>query len=83
MSPHNARIVIVGAGLSGLYAAYLLARQGVTDYVVLEAREAPGGRIASADASGQVVSHGAAQASSVDRFDLGPAWFWPGYQREL
>lgn len=83
MSPHTARIVIVGAGLSGLYAAYLLARQGVTDYVVLEAREASGGRIASADASGQVVSHGAAQVSPVDRFDLGPAWFWPGYQREL
>ncbi len=83
MSPHTARIVIVGAGLSGLYAAYLLARQGVTDYVVLEARQAPGGRIASTDALGQVVSLGAAQVSPVDRFDLGPAWFWPGYQREL
>ena len=83
MSRRSARIVIVGAGLSGLYAAYLLARQGVTDYVVLEAREALGGRIASADASGQVVSHGVMQASTADRFDLGPAWFWPGYQREL
>lgn len=30
----TARIAIVGAGLSGLDAAYLLERQGVRDYVV-------------------------------------------------
>ena len=39
--------VIVGAGLSGLYAAYLLERQGRQDYVLLEARDVLGGRIAS------------------------------------
>lgn len=39
------RIVIVGAGLSGLYAAYLLEQANITDYLVLEARNRLGGRI--------------------------------------
>lgn len=34
---HTARIAIVGAGLAGLYAAYLLEQRGITDYVVLGA----------------------------------------------
>lgn len=74
----TARIAIVGAGLSGLYAARLLERRGIKDYVVLEARDAHGGRIASVTASGQPD-----MANGIDRFDLGPTWFWPGYQREL
>ncbi len=75
---HTARIAIVGAGLSGLYAAWLLQRCGIRDYVLLEARDDVGGRIASFSPSPQVTGAGA-----IDRFDLGPAWFWPGYQREL
>ncbi|MEO6292400.1 MAG: FAD-dependent oxidoreductase [Burkholderiaceae bacterium] len=78
----TARIAIVGAGLSGLYAAWLLERQGVRDYVLLEARNALGGRIASAAASGQALSDTAA-VDITNRFDLGPTWFWPDYQREL
>lgn len=80
---HTVRIAIVGAGLSGLYAAYLLERQGITDYVLLEGREILGGRIGSIDAAGQTVTHTAANTHAIDRFDLGPTWFWPGYQREL
>ncbi|NWB54636.1 FAD-dependent oxidoreductase [Pseudomonas sp. F8002] len=83
MSMHTVRIAIVGAGLSGLYAAYLLERQGITDYVLLEGREVLGGRIASIDATGQAVTHIAANTDGIDRFDLGPTWFWPGYQYEL
>ena len=67
-----ARIVIIGAGLSGLYAARLLERLGVTHVVVLEARERIGGRIAGMQA-----------ADGSGRFDLGPAWFWPDQQRAL
>jgi monoamine oxidase len=72
------RVVIVGAGLSGLYAASLLESRNY-DYVVLEARDAPGGRIASIDGMAGSMS----AATAIDRFDLGPAWFWPQYQRDL
>ncbi|MGF6768481.1 monoamine oxidase [Paraburkholderia sp. GAS199] len=74
------RIAIVGAGLSGLYAAHLLAREGIREYVLLEARNTLGGRIASVDASGRATPD---MANTIDRFDLGPTWFWPDQQREL
>ena len=74
------RIAIVGAGLSGLYAAYLLERQGIRDYVLLESRDVLGGRIASVTASRHSAPHA---TGSIDQFDLGPTWFWPDYQREL
>lgn len=73
------RIAIVGAGLSGLYAAYRLQRMGIQDYVVLEARDIPGGRIASLDAGKET----GPTSDSIDRFDLGPTWFWPDYQTHL
>lgn len=73
----TARVAIVGGGLSGLYAASLLERKGIKDYVLLEARDAVGGRIASA-----VLQTGSAP-EGIDRFDLGPTWFWPGYQPKL
>ncbi|PHV08646.1 amine oxidase [Janthinobacterium sp. BJB412] len=71
----TARIAIVGGGLSGLYAAYLLERQGITDYVLLEARASFGGRIESASVAGA--------AAGVDHYDLGATWFWPEMQPQL
>lgn len=65
-------VCIVGGGLSGLYAAWLLEQHGIRDYVILEARHAPGGRIASFE-----------PADGLDRFDLGPTWYWPEYQPQL
>ena len=73
----NTGIAIVGAGLSGLYAGHLLQRLGIHDYVLLEARAEFGGRIASVNAAGPSTS------DTIDRFDLGPTWFWPAYQRAL
>ena len=86
MSLQTTRIAIVGAGLSGLYAAYLLEQQGIKDYVLLEARDTLGGRIASVAASGPPATGTATSAAGIDpidRIDLGPAWFWPGYQPQL
>jgi monoamine oxidase len=64
--------VIVGAGLSGLDAAWLLEKSGQRDYVVLEARPEVGGRVRSI-APGD-------PSSTLDRFDLGATWFWPDMQ---
>lgn len=72
----TARVAIVGAGLGGLYAAALLEGQGIRDYVLLEARDRPGGRIES-------VTSGETAASGLDRFDLGPTWYWPEMQPQL
>ena len=79
----RARIAIVGGGLSGLYAAFLLEQKGITDYVLLEARDALGGRIACISASGPSSHEAEPAGDDIDRFDLGPTWFWPGFQPEL
>ena len=48
----GARIAIVGGGLSGLYAAWLLAERGIRDWVLFEARSTLGGRILSIPVAG-------------------------------
>jgi monoamine oxidase len=42
-------VIIIGAGVSGLYAGTLLEKAGV-DYVILEARKRTGGRVLSGQA---------------------------------
>lgn len=73
----HSRVAIVGGGLSGLYAAFLLDQQGIHDWVLLESRPSLGGRILSVP-----VTQGA-RPGPADRFDLGPAWFWPDFQPAL
>ena len=91
-------IVIVGGGLSGLYAAFLLEQKGIA-YRLLEARDTFGGRIAVAKSSGMTRSEQAVfdkkatdkeasnkiydNTESNNAFDLGPSWFWPDYQPQL
>ena len=60
-----AQVVVVGAGLSGLVAACLLERLGLS-VTLLDARERVGGRV-----------FGVAAEDGAHRFDLGPAWVWP------
>jgi monoamine oxidase len=74
----TARVAIVGAGVSGLYAAYRLKQIGIDDFIVLEARDRIGGRIYSVSA--HELENG---DNKYDRFDLGPSWFWPQYQPQL
>lgn len=79
----EARVAIVGGGLSGLYAATLLAENGIDDYVVLEARTAFGGRIASVSDVAAPLTSGAEDRPVRDRFDLGATWFWPAMHPDL
>lgn len=80
MTLFNARIAIIGGGLGGLVAAWRLAQYGVREVVLFEARDALGGRILSVDVSGSRVD---AAEPALDRFDLGPTWFWPALQPQL
>lgn len=66
----DTQVAIIGAGLAGLNAARLLHRAGI-DFMLFEARNRPGGRIFTADETGE---------PAEDGFDLGPSWFWPGMQ---
>ncbi|WP_352311028.1 FAD-dependent oxidoreductase [Psychrobacter sp. W2-37-MNA-CIBAN-0211] len=77
-------IVIVGGGLSGLYAAFLLEQKGI-DYILIEARDRLGGRITVAKSSADMSasSQSGDHEKSNDGFDLGPSWFWPEYQPQL
>jgi monoamine oxidase len=55
--------IIIGGGLSGIYAALLLAAKKKS-FILLEARDRVGGRILSAEHQGFFA-------------DLGPSWYWP------
>lgn len=52
------RVVVVGAGLSGLAAARRLAADG-TDVLVIDKGRSPGGRLATRRIGGAVLDHGA------------------------
>lgn len=49
MNEKFSKFIIVGAGLSGLTAAYELEKVGETDFVILESRDRVGGRILTND----------------------------------
>lgn len=57
-------------GLAGLNAARPLHRAGV-NFLLIEARDRPGGRILTVGMDG---------APNEDGFDLGPSWLWPDHQ---
>jgi len=66
----NTDLLIVGGGLCGLNLARLAQEQNLTCRV-LEGRTYSGGRI---------LSRPYQSANTENRYDLGPAWFWPHHQ---
>lgn len=78
-----AQIAIVGGGLSGLYAAALLEKHGLTDYLLLEASPSFGGRIDSVPSALPPLGDRGAAKETKGRFDLGATWFWPQLQPQL
>lgn len=58
-------VVVIGAGLSGLYASSLLEQAGHR-VLLIEARDRMGGRVLSE-----------APTAFTHRVDLGPSWYWP------
>lgn len=63
------KIVIVGAGLSGLYAAHRLSEAG-REVIVIDARSRTGGRILS-------------ESAGDAAFDMGPTWYWPQWNPRM
>lgn len=67
----RAEVVVIGAGLAGLTAAWRLRQQGVHDVRVLEARDRVGGRTLTEQQPGSVP------------LDLGAQWVGPSQTRVL
>jgi monoamine oxidase len=65
-------VIIIGAGLSGLYLAHRLSQLGF-EVTLLEARDRVGGRILSQGLN----------ENRHDCVDLGPSWVWPEFQPRL
>lgn len=82
----QASVVIIGGGLSGLYAALLLEKKGI-GYILLEARPTLGGRIittnSTTDKPLKSINADVTKVQAADNFDLGPSWFWPDFQQQL
>lgn len=64
------KVIIIGAGLSGLYAASLLTKRGISCRI-LEARSRIGGRVLTES------------IPDIGEFDLGPTWFWPHFETTI
>ncbi|XP_051121699.1 polyamine oxidase 1-like [Andrographis paniculata] len=67
-------VIIVGAGISGIAAAKVLADNGVEDVLILEAADRIGGRIRKEDFGGVTVEVGAGWIAGVGGKQSNPVW---------
>ncbi|KAF2293440.1 hypothetical protein GH714_001828 [Hevea brasiliensis] len=63
--PSSSSVIIIGAGISGLSAAKVLAENGIEDLVILEASDRIGGRIRKENFGGVSVELGAGWIAGV------------------
>ncbi|EYU43000.1 hypothetical protein ABFS82_14G167800 [Erythranthe guttata] len=67
-------VLVIGAGISGITAAKVLAENGVDDFVILEAAERIGGRIKKEEFGGVTVELGAGWIAGVGGKEVNPVW---------
>ncbi|KAK2440255.1 polyamine oxidase [Trifolium repens] len=67
-------VIIIGAGISGISAAKVLAENGVEDIVILEASDRIGGRIRKECFGGVSVELGAGWIAGVGGRESNPVW---------
>ncbi|XP_051146348.1 polyamine oxidase 1-like isoform X2 [Andrographis paniculata] len=72
--PTRCSVIIVGAGISGITAAKVLADNGVEDVVILEAEDRIGGRIRKEQFGGVTVELGAGWIAGVGGKQSNPVW---------
>uniref|UniRef100_A0A453JCK0 Amine oxidase domain-containing protein n=1 Tax=Aegilops tauschii subsp. strangulata TaxID=200361 RepID=A0A453JCK0_AEGTS len=68
------KVIIVGAGMSGISAGKRLSEAGITDLVILEATDHVGGRMHKRDFGGISVEMGANWVEGVDGGEMNPIW---------
>ncbi|XP_048550814.1 polyamine oxidase 1-like [Triticum urartu] len=68
------RVIIVGAGMSGISAGKRLSEAGITDLVILEATDHVGGRMHKRDFGGISVEMGANWVEGVNGGKMNPIW---------
>uniref|UniRef100_A0A453TBG2 Amine oxidase domain-containing protein n=1 Tax=Aegilops tauschii subsp. strangulata TaxID=200361 RepID=A0A453TBG2_AEGTS len=68
------RVIIVGAGISGISAGKRLSEAGITDVVILEATDRIGGRIHKTEFAGVNVETGANWVEGVNGDEMNPIW---------
>ncbi|XP_022898010.1 polyamine oxidase 1-like [Olea europaea var. sylvestris] len=73
-NPNRFSVIIVGAGISGISAAKVLAENGVDDVVILEATDRIGGRIRKEEFGGVTVELGAGWIAGVGGKQSNPVW---------
>ncbi|CAH2072827.1 unnamed protein product [Thlaspi arvense] len=70
----TASVIIIGAGISGISAAKVLAENGVEEFTILEATDRIGGRIHKQDFGDVSVELGAGWIAGVGGKESNPVW---------
>ncbi|XP_022770109.1 polyamine oxidase 1-like [Durio zibethinus] len=73
-SPSSSSVIIIGAGVSGISAAKVLAENGIEDLLILEASDRIGGRIRKEKFGGVSVELGAGWIAGVGGKESNPVW---------